>query len=81
MELRVVPKQDLVKCVCVCVLVEGGILFEAYVLSRREKNRFKSLHHEDLHVTCSCLTTLSKLHRFHSEYTRNATLNCHHLVF
>lgn len=55
MELRVVPKQDLVKYVCAVV---GGILFEAYVPSvERSHKASKSLHHEDLHVTCKiCFT-------------------------
>lgn len=79
MELRVVPKQDLVKYKCV-VKGEGGgrILSEAYLPSveRRIASSPSSLHHEDVHITC-CLTTPSKLHRFHSEYTRNATLRCH----
>lgn len=64
---------------CVWCWVEGGgILFEAYVPSvERSHKASKSLHHEDLHVTCSRLTNLSKLHGFHSEYTRIATLHCH----
>lgn len=60
---------------CVC----GGGLDIIWSLRafRIEQSCFKSLHHEDLHVTCICLTALSKCHRFHSEYTRNTTLCCH----